>query len=111
MPIKLNLTLVHANWCGHCRDFMPEWAKFTERVNNKDFSISKCKIKCKSIESSELTDGNKIYINEKEVDSYPTLKIAVVSDGKTLKEIQYEGKRLHSEIESYLKLLAGEYNM
>tara|TARA_Y100000590_G_scaffold441658_1_gene568712 strand:- start:382 stop:1212 length:831 start_codon:yes stop_codon:yes gene_type:complete len=36
--------LFHADWCGHCKKFMPEWKKFVSEhgntVNTKDYEVS-----------------------------------------------------------------------
>ena len=32
------VTLYYANWCGHCKDFKPEWNLFASVCNNKELN-------------------------------------------------------------------------
>ena len=34
-----SLILFHANWCGHCKSFMPIWNEFKTQINTKKYNI------------------------------------------------------------------------
>ena len=44
---KKALVLFHADWCGHCKNFMPEWDKISSEVESMDGqSVSLLKVEC-----------------------------------------------------------------
>jgi protein disulfide-isomerase A1 len=93
MPLEVNATLYYANWCGHCKTVKPEWAKLETflQKGGKTFNVGKqyktvC-FTCNKYEESELSKSQKDKIG-----GYPTINI-LVKDGKTTKEISYEGDR------------------
>lgn len=78
---KLNsLVLFHAEWCGHCKHFMPTWDALAELIP-KDI-INMVKISCveKEKECSAI----------KEVRGYPTI---IFVDMKSSKTITFSGSR------------------
>ena len=36
-----SLILFHADWCGHCKQFMPTWDEFKTRINSEEYNIIK----------------------------------------------------------------------
>jgi len=91
------MILVHAHWCGHCRNMMPEWNRFEREIPKS------CKVKIAKIEDS-------VYSNVKnEIDlgaeGFPTIKL--FNNGKFVKK--YEGDRTAPDmlkfVQSYEKKL------
>ena len=90
-PIKI--ILFHADWCGHCIDFMPEWK--TMKSNTKahkyiDF-IQYEYATIKNLDNSIKT------INGKQIDGFPTLKI-IINDV----EFNYSGNRNRDDIYKFV---------
>ncbi|VBB18572.1 protein disulfide-isomerase A4 [Yasminevirus sp. GU-2018] len=88
-PIKL--TLFHAEWCGHCHNFMPTWENMS---TNKDA----CKnIEFKAYEEQSIADLDEDVrvVDGTDVRSfgYPTLKITVND-----RSFVYNGRRTPEEI-------------
>ena len=40
------LVLFHADWCGHCKKFMPEWDKISKEINSSDNGVKLMKVEC-----------------------------------------------------------------
>lgn len=64
----------HANWCGHCQGFKPEWSKFEEWCGQNNQ-------KCKSIEGDAHPELCKKY----NIEGYPTV-LKVNSNGDLVEE-------------------------
>ena len=43
---KKALVLFHADWCGHCKKFMPEWNKISNEVNDMQDDVMLLKVEC-----------------------------------------------------------------
>jgi thiol-disulfide isomerase/thioredoxin len=91
--MSINVTLYHANWCGHCQEFMPEWKKFEKEMETN----SKRKVTVNSVEESSLSRSDMPKINGKDIRGFPTIKI---TNGD--KEINYDGKRTAKDLIKYL---------
>jgi thiol-disulfide isomerase/thioredoxin len=65
---NIEVILYHANWCGHCKDFIPEWTKLKE-------AFKPMGIKYKEYEA----DKNKIEVDRANIAGFPT--IVIVADG------------------------------
>jgi thiol-disulfide isomerase/thioredoxin len=68
----------HADWCGHCQQFKPEWEKI-----KKELEVNNVKYK-------EINSEDKDTVNAFKIRGFPTLM--VVEDGTT-NGIEYEGPR------------------
>lgn len=76
MTDNTTITLYHANWCGHCRRFLPVWEDLKRELD---------KI---GIEHREYEEGqNPEMIKEANISGFPTLRI---NKGK---EYDYKGPR------------------
>jgi len=84
---QINVELYHADWCGHCKNFMPTWKKLSSDLNKRT------NIKCTDYEASR--DENKM--KEENIDGYPTIKIKVND-----KKEEYEGKRDYETIHKHV---------
>ena len=95
-------TLFHANWCGHCKTFMPEWEKFKKQIENQGGSHNGVNITFHEYESSTVDkDPSLGKINGKDLRGYPTIRITV-SSGKKSIEYEYDGKRNVDELLNHI---------
>lgn len=101
MSITIDGTLYHAKWCGHCRNFLPEWEKFKEQVEAIGGKHGNIKITTHEFEDTQLSRDKPVTINGQPIGGFPTLKITVKQNGKT-KEIDYAGKRKAKELFWYI---------
>ena len=58
------LSLFHANWCGHCKNMMPEFERF---ANEGSDGVKIARIDCSLDNNKEICQANQIK-------SYPTMK-------------------------------------
>ena len=93
MPSKkpIEITLFHANWCGHCINFAPDWEKI------KSNKLASKIVEFADHEESSIQNLNKSVrtIDNKDVRlfGYPCIKIKVND-----KVYRYEGSRTEPEI-------------
>ncbi len=80
------VVLYHAEWCGHCKNFMPEWIKFQH--NNG------CGVKCAAVESAVMDELEK----KPTIEGFPTIKLY----DNTQEIGQYEGERTAQALTSYV---------
>jgi len=59
------IVLYHADWCGHCKDFMPEWQKFISVMENKP------ELDCMT---AEVESANLGLLPEASVEGFPTIR-------------------------------------
>ena len=92
MEKKLKMTLYHANWCGHCVTFLPEWKKF-----KNDAKISfKNKIDISDVESENIKGD--VTIAGKQLEGFPTVKVEYGGQ-----EFEYKGKRSYAGLNNFVK--------
>ena len=76
------ITLYHAEWCGHCKNFIPVWNEL------------KTQLESHNIEHSEFEHSKDAKIIEaSNIDGFPTIKINKNGD-----EYEYQGKRNKEDI-------------
>lgn len=84
------LILVHAEWCGHCKNMMPEWNKFEANHGEN----------CRKIESAEITEE----MREKYgANSYPTIVLIEERDGDEILLEKYNGERTEQGFAEFLQ--------
>jgi thiol-disulfide isomerase/thioredoxin len=82
------LFLFYANWCRHCHEFQPEWAKVKSSLGRKQG------IHIVEVESASF---DLLPDNLKNIAAFPTVQM--VKDGKFCEE--FRGNRLHDELVTY----------
>ena len=92
---KPSMNLYYADWCGHCKNFKPEWKNFEENSQFKD------KINIKSI---DCTDNTQV-VKENKVEGFPTVRFHPVENKK--KYIEYTGGRDFNNLEEFVKKQLG----
>lgn len=73
----VEIYLFYADWCPHCKKAKPEWNTFKSSYDGKE--VNGFKIKCIGV---DCTDGTSPYIQQYEVNGYPTL--VLVKDGNKI---------------------------
>ena len=86
---KTTLHLVKADWCGHCRDFLPLWNDLSKKYNHKyNFKLH---------DEKEVSKINNKYSNLK-ISGFPTLFLEKNNNIK-----KYENARKESQIIEFLE--------
>ena len=85
----MKVTLFHANWCGHCKNFMPTWNELKNDLDNM------------GIEHAEYESADTNVMKENIISGYPTIKI---SNGNSNEE--YNGSRDKISILNHINKLA-----
>lgn len=75
--------VIHAEWCGHCKDFMPVYKNEIVPSNNFDEEL-KDLLTLSSVEDKEYSNAEDLF---GEIDGYPTIRyITFDQSGKPLKD-------------------------
>jgi len=91
-PVKI--TLYHANWCGHCKNFIPQWNALTKFFDEHNISYDDFEDKRNSNE-----------IQEAGIQGFPTIRI-----NKNGNEYDYNGPRTADAIINELGIQLGGSN-
>ncbi len=84
------MLLIHATWCGHCKNFVPTYQKVSNALNKHKVTFP-----CLAIESEDLNaDGGKL-ASALDVQGFPTIKFF---DQNGFIMHNYEGSRSENEI-------------
>jgi thiol-disulfide isomerase/thioredoxin len=84
-PAQPELMLFKADWCGHCKHFLPTWEKISK---NTDLNVS-----FKIFDS----DKNRKEIDEYNISGFPTIMYKVNN-----KLIEYNGDRDENSIKEFI---------
>ena len=77
------VVVIHAEWCGHCKDFMPVYENEIVPSNNFDEEL-KDLLTLSSVEDKEYSNAKDLF---GEIDGYPTIRyITFDQSGKPLKD-------------------------
>ena len=94
---KKALVLFHADWCGHCKKFMPEWDEVSKEVKNKSQDVVLVKVECgKPTENKKHAEIMEKYA----VKGYPT----ILSFDQSGSYREYDGDRSKQGILDFLGL-------
>ena len=75
--------VIHAEWCGHCKDFMPVYKNEIVPSNNFDEKL-KDLLTLSSVEEKKYSNSKDLF---GEIDGYPTIRyITFDENGKPLKD-------------------------
>jgi len=77
------VVVIHAEWCGHCKDFMPVYNNEIVPSNNFDEELQDL-LTLSSVEEKEYLNSKDLF---GEIDGYPTIRyITFDQSGKPLKD-------------------------
>tara|TARA_B100001093_G_C26719230_1_gene967064 strand:- start:383 stop:742 length:360 start_codon:yes stop_codon:yes gene_type:complete len=82
---KATMYLFKADWCPHCKKFLPLWKELSKKYNNIDY---------KTMDSEK----NKKQIQQWEISGYPTIILKVDN-----KAIEYNGPRTLENISEFIE--------
>lgn len=80
------LTLIKADWCGHCKKFFPIWEELPKHLPNINFKV---------LDSEQ----NKEEIQKYKIAGYPSIFLEI--DNKIL---EYTGGRTVEDIKNFLEI-------
>lgn len=91
---NIKLELFHANWCGHCKTFLPEWKKFAKEISND------AHVTVADYEHSAPNFNQFANIDGKAIAGFPTVKITVNGS-----EYEYNKERTAESLHNTVKEL------
>ena len=60
-----NITLYHANWCGHCKNFMPTWNALKDVFDKNNVTYAEYE-----------SDNNSAEVSAAGIRGFPTIRIS-----------------------------------
>lgn len=95
---EVNVTLYHADWCGHCKRFKPEWDEMVAKFAKGDMQIKGANVKFESFEEKQLAEKKlNPTINGMEIQGWPTVKLVIDN-----KEYEYGGERKQDALVKFI---------
>ena len=94
---KKALVLFHADWCGHCKKFMPKWNEISQEINALEKGVKLIKVECG--DSSNNENHAKV-MKKYSIKGYPT----ILSFDESGNHSEYEGDRSKEGITQFLGL-------
>lgn len=100
MNLGNTLVLYHANWCGHCQRFQPDWKKLQTRVKKELPNVC-----LGDVEETQMRS----HMKDSEVQGFPTIKFYRKSDGsnkaneENKNNIPFEGERSVDGLINFIK--------
>ena len=91
------LVLFHADWCGHCKKFMPEWDEISKEINDLDADVKIIKVECGDSSNNEK---HAEIMKKYSIKGYPT----IVSFDESGNHSEYQGDRSKEGITQFLGL-------
>ena len=93
---KKSMVLFHADWCGHCKKFLPEWDKLSNKWNDSQDKVQFIKVECGNPQKNP--EHEKI-MKKYNIQGYPTIHVFENGQGT-----EYTKGRDASSIETFLGL-------
>lgn len=91
------LVLFHADWCGHCKKFMPEWNSISQEINDSDSGAKLIKVECGDASNNKK---HAEIMKKYTIKGYPT----IISFDESGNHSEYEGDRSKEGIVQFLGL-------
>lgn len=91
----LNCTMYYVDWCPHCKDAKPEWAKLMQSFNGK--TVGGKKVIVTSVNCEKFPEVAK----EQNIGGYPTFKFDL--DGQPL---TFQGERKFDAFKKFIESVA-----
>lgn len=92
------MVLFYADWCGHCKKFMPQWNKISSMWNKKsDKKVKMMKVNCGNASENKTQSS---LMEKYNIKGYPT--ILLFENGNAT---EYSGNRNEKDLENYLNSL------
>jgi len=86
----------YADWCGHCKTMVPEWAKVSKEaaINHKGENIAIVEVEESTIKKDDFTNKLKERVKSLDINGYPTVgTITYTNNGAVFKP--YNEGRTH----------------
>lgn len=96
---KKALVLFHADWCGHCKKFMPEWDEISNEAAERTDDTILVKVDCGDSSNNEK---HAEIMKKYSIKGYPT----ILSFDESGKSTEYDGDRSKTGIFQLLGLSA-----
>lgn len=94
---KKALVLFYADWCGHCKKFMPEWDEISKEVKDKTDSVVLMKVECGDASNNEKHEE---LMKKYSIKGYPT----ILSFDENGQHTEYKEDRSKNAIMKFLGL-------
>ena len=94
---KKALVLFYAEWCGHCKTFMPQWDEISKEINKSESGVTLLKIECGDASNNEK---HAEIMKKYSIGGYPTIFFFDESGNYS----EYEGDRSKEAITQFLDL-------
>ena len=91
------LVLFHANWCGHCKKFMPQWDEMSKEINDSQSGFKLIKVECGDASNNKK---HAEIMKKYSIQGYPT----ILSFDESGNHSEYEGDRSKDGITQFLGL-------
>jgi protein disulfide-isomerase-like protein len=91
------LVLFHADWCGHCKKFMPQWDAMSKEINDSESGVKLVKVECGDASNNEK---HAEIMKKYSIKGYPT----ILSFDEAGNHSEYEGDRSKEGITQFLGL-------
>lgn len=95
---ELLIYIFHVDWCPHCKTALPEWNTFRDTYNGKQ--VKGYNIKCIDVNCTSESNEVQSYINQFEIESYPTVKM--VKEGE---HIDFDARITSDNLETFIEAM------